>query len=225
MGATLRTADCLMASHRDTARIEAFSDGVFAIAMTLLVLDIKVPHDIAPPSSLLQALAHQWPVYLAFLTSFATILIMWINHHRLFTHISHCDDQLLFFNGLLLLGVVLVPFPTSLVAEYLGQPGQTTAAMVYNGTFIAIAFCFNLLWRSASKHGRLLHADHDRDAVAQITESYRRGPLAYVLALVLAFVSVTASLLLNLALAVYFALPSRTAAGIGRRRRVERGAL
>src|SRR4029453_6115844 len=101
MGATLRTADCLMASHRDTARIEAFSDGVFAIAMTLLVLDIKVPHDIAPPSSLLQALAHQWPVYLAFLTSFATILIMWINHHRLFTHISRGDAPRLFFNGLL----------------------------------------------------------------------------------------------------------------------------
>jgi uncharacterized membrane protein len=218
-------SDELLEGAAETGRIEAFSDGVFAIAMTLLVLDIKVPHDIAPPSSLLQALAHQWPVYLAFLTSFATILIMWINHHRLFTHISRCDDQLLFFNGLLLLGVVLVPFPTSLVAEYLGQPGQTTAAMVYNGTFIAIAICFNLLWRSASKHGRLLHADHDRDAVAQITESYRRGPLAYVLALILAFVSVTASLLLNLALAVYFALPSRTAAGIGRRRRVERGAL
>jgi TMEM175 potassium channel family protein len=225
MADTPPRADFLMASHRDTARTEAFSDGVFAIAMTLLVLDIKVPHDVAPPGSLLQALAHQWPVYLAFLTSFATILIMWINHHRLFTHISRCDDQLLFFNGLLLLGVVLVPFPTSLVAEYLGQTGQTTAAMVYNGTFIAIAICFNLLWRSASKHGRLLHEDHDRDAVAQITESYRRGPLAYVLALVLAFVSVTASLLLNLALAVYFGLPSRTAAGIGRRRHAERNAL
>ena len=214
-----------MASHRDTARIEAFSDGVFAIAMTLLVLDIKVPHDIVPPGTLFQALAHQWPVYLAFLTSFATILIMWINHHRLFTHISYCDERLLFFNGLLLLGIVLVPFPTSLVAEYLGQPGQTTASLIYNGTFIAIAICFNLLWRSASKHGRLLHADHDRAAVAQITESYRLGPLAYVLALILAFVSVTASLLLNLALAVYFALPSRTAAGIGRRRHAERNAL
>src|SRR5678816_1520173 len=177
-------------ADRETNRIEAFSDGVFAIAITLLVLDLKVPRELLAGQRLAEVLLAQWPVYLAFLTSFATILIMWINHHRLFTHISRCDDQLLFFNGLLLLGVVLVPFPTSLVAEYLGQPGQTTAAMVYNGTFIAIAFCFNLLWRSASKHGRLLHADHDRDAVAQITESYRRGPLAYVLALVLAFVSV-----------------------------------
>jgi uncharacterized membrane protein len=212
-----------MANPRDTSRVEAFSDGVFAIAMTLLVLDIKVPHDIVPPNTLPQALSHQWPVYLAFLTSFATILIMWINHHRLFTHISRCDDRLLFFNGLLLLGIVLVPFPTSLVAEYLGQPGQTTAALIYNGTFIATAICFNLLWRSASKDGRLLRADHDHEAVAQITESYRLGPLAYVVALALAFVSVTASLLLNLALAVYFALPSSTAAGIGQRSRVERG--
>jgi uncharacterized membrane protein len=211
-----------MANHRDTVRVEAFSDGVFAIAITLLVLDIKVPHEIAPPNTLLHALAQQWPVYLAFLTSFATILIMWINHHRLFTHIARCDDRLLFFNGLLLLGVVLVPFPTSLIAEYLGHPGQTTAAMIYNGTFIAIAICFNLLWRSASRHGRLLHADHDRDAVAQITASYRLGPLSYAAALALAFLNATASVVLNLALAVYFALPSRTAAGIGRRGRVER---
>jgi uncharacterized membrane protein len=214
-----------MANHRDTIRVEAFSDGVFAIAMTLLVLDIKVPHEIAPPNTLLQALAHQWPVYLAFLTSFATILIMWINHHRLFAHIARCDDRLLFFNGFLLLGVVLVPFPTSLIAEYLGHPGQTTAAMIYNGTFIAIAICFNRLWRSASKHGRLLHADHDRDAVAQITASYRLGPLSYAAALALAFVNVTASVVLNLALAVFYALPSKTAAGIGRRGSAEHRAM
>src|SRR6476659_6436163 len=102
-----RAGSGLMANLRDTSRVEAFSDGVFAIAMTLLVLDIKVPHDVVPPDTLFLALTRQWPVYLAFLTSFATILIMWINHHRLFTHIARCDDRLLFFNGLLLLGVVL----------------------------------------------------------------------------------------------------------------------
>jgi uncharacterized membrane protein len=89
----------------ETARIEAFSDGVFAVAITLLVLDIKVP-PVSPASSPLAILlAHQWPSDLAFLTSFATILIMWVNHHRLFTHIGRADDRLLFFNGLLLLGV------------------------------------------------------------------------------------------------------------------------
>jgi uncharacterized membrane protein len=202
-----------------TNRVEAFSDGVFAIAITLLILEIKVPHDLPPPSTLAQALAQQWPSYLAFVTSFFTILIMWVNHHRLFTHIGRCDDQLLFYNGLLLLGIAVLPFPTALVAEYLGHSGQTTAASVYNGTLIAIAICFNLLWRSASRNGRLLHDDHDRDAVRHITESYRYGPLLYAVALALEFVSVTVSLLLNLALALYFALPSKTAAVMGPRRR------
>ena len=201
-----------------TGRLEAFSDGVFAIAMTLLVLDMKVPHDVTPGRTLAQALVGQWPTYLAFATSFATILIMWVNHHRLFTHIGRGDDGLLFSNGLLLLGVVLVPFPTALVAEYLGRAGQTTAALIYNSTFIAIALCFNLLWRSASTNGRLLRADHDREAVGHITDSFRLGPLFYVIALIVGLFSVTASLTVSCALAVYYALPSRTAAGIGHAR-------
>jgi uncharacterized membrane protein len=209
-----------------TERVEAFSDGVFAIAMTLLVLDIKVPHDLAPGRTLAQALGSQWPTYLAFVTSFVTILIMWVNHHRLFMHIGRWDDRLLFANGLLLLGIVLVPFPTALVADYLGSAGQTTAAVVYNGTFIVISLFFNVVWKSASRDGRLLRADHDPAAVRQITDSYRFGPLFYVIALIVGFVSVTASLLVNCALAVYFALPPRTAAGIGYARRAhgaERG--
>ena len=201
-----------------TGRLEAFSDGVFAIAMTLLVLDMKVPHDVPSGRTLAQALVGQWPTYLAFATSFATILIMWVNHHRLFTHIGRADDGLLFSNGLLLLGIVLVPFPTALVAEYLGRAGQTTAALIYNGTFIAIALCFNLLWRSASTNGRLLRADHDREAVGHITDSFRLGPLFYVTALIVGLFSVTASLTVSFALAVYYALPSRTAAGIGHAR-------
>jgi uncharacterized membrane protein len=201
-----------------TGRLEAFSDGVFAIAMTLLVLDMKVPHDVTAGRTLAQALVGQWPTYLAFATSFATILIMWVNHHRLFTHIGRGDDGLLFSNGLLLLGVVLVPFPTALVAEYLGRAGQTTAALIYNGTFIAIALCFNLLWRSASTNGRLLRADHDREAVGHITDSFRLGPLFYVIALIVGLFSVTASLTLSFALAVYYALPARTAAAIGHAR-------
>jgi len=198
----------------ETGRVEAFSDGVFAIAMTLLVLDIKVPHELGGGGTLARALAAQWPTYLAFLTSYATILIMWVNHHRLFTHIARWDDRLLFSNGALLLGVVLVPFPTALVAEYLGHAGQTTAAMVYNGTFIVIAFCFNILWKTASREGRLLRVDHDVEATRHITESYRFGPLFYIAAFAVGLVNVTASLVLSLVLAVYFALPSRTAAGI-----------
>jgi uncharacterized membrane protein len=199
----------------ETGRVEAFSDGVFAIAMTLLVLDIRVPHDLAQGRTLAQALADQWPTYLAFVTSYATILIMWVNHHRLFTHIGHWDDRLLFANGLLLLGIVLVPFPTALVAEYLGRAGQRTAALVYNGTFVVIALCFNLVWKTASTNGRLLRTDHNPEAVRHITDSYRYGPLFYVVALIVGVVNVTASLVVNVALAIYFALPSRAAGVIG----------
>ena len=101
----------------ETARIEAFSDGVFAIAITLLVLDLKVPRDLPDGQTLTGALLAQWPAYLAFASSFMTILIMWVNHHRIFTLVGRSDSRLLFFNGLLLMGVTVVPFPTALVAD------------------------------------------------------------------------------------------------------------
>jgi uncharacterized membrane protein len=193
----------------ETARIEAFSDGVFAIAITLLVLDLKVPRGLADGRTLADALLAQWPAYLAFASSFMTILIMWVNHHRIFTLVGRSDERLLFYNGLLLMGVTVVPFPTSLVAEYLRHDGQRTAALVYNATFIGIAICFNLLWRTAAVNNRLLHSHADRGAVQRIFDAYRYGPLGYVAAFMLAFASVTASIALDLALAVYFALPGR----------------
>src|SRR5262245_58066326 len=102
---------------KETARIEAFSDGVFAIAITLLVLDMKVPgsKDLPADVRLISVLGRQWPTYLAYVTSFLTILIMWVNHHRLFQHIKRTDNPFLMLNGLLLMGVTIVPFPTGLV--------------------------------------------------------------------------------------------------------------
>jgi|EndMetStandDraft_4_1072995.scaffolds.fasta_scaffold133763_2 uncharacterized membrane protein len=198
----------IAAVSNDTARIEAFSDGVFAIAITLLVLDLKVPRELHEGQTLTAALAHQWPAYVAFVTSFLTILVMWINHHRMFTLIGRADDRLLIFNGLLLLGITVVPFPTSLVAEYLGHDGQRAAALVYNGTFIAIAICFNLLWRCAARNSRLLDSNASPSAAQAITNSYRFGPIVYGVAFALALVSVKASLALNLGLALFFALPN-----------------
>ena len=198
-----------MSTASETSRIEAFSDGVFAIAITLLVLNLKIPPYTSGGARLSRLLLAEWPAYLAFLTSFATILIMWINHHRIFTLVGRSDDRLLFYNGLLLLGVTVVPFPTSLVAEYLRRDGARTAAFVFNGTYIFIAVAFNLLWRTAAVNDRLLHHTADRAAVNAIFQSFRYGPLWYVAAFVLGFASVTASLLLNLALAVYYALPAR----------------
>src|SRR5213593_915772 len=97
----------------ETSRIEAFSDGVFAIAITLLILDVHVPT--ISQGNLGSALTRQWPTYVAYLISFSFIGIMWVNHHRLFNHIRRSDNGLLFSNLLLLLGVTIVPFPTSLL--------------------------------------------------------------------------------------------------------------
>jgi uncharacterized membrane protein len=104
--------------EKETGRIEAFSDGVFAIAITLLVLEIKVPsHETAESSGLTSALFALYPSYLAFLASFATILVMWVNHHRIFNLIRRSDRAFLYWNGLLLLLISFVPFPTALLAR------------------------------------------------------------------------------------------------------------
>ncbi|MFL5800940.1 MAG: TMEM175 family protein [Roseiflexaceae bacterium] len=194
---------------KETGRVEAFSDGVFAIAITLLVLDIKVPRDLPESTRLLDALLALWPAYFAFVTSFATIGIMWINHHRLFTLIKRSDQMLLVLNSLLLLGITFVPFPTALLSEYIGEPDQQIAALVYSGTFVLTAICFNLLWRYASHKNRLLDPRSDPLAVHAISRQYAFGPLLYLVAFGLAFVSGVASLALNLLLALFFALPAR----------------
>ncbi len=136
--------------EKETGRVEAFSDGVFAIAITLLILDVHVPRDLPETTTLGEALLKQWPSYLGFLTSFALIGIMWINHHKLFTLIKRSNHLLLVFNALLLLGATVVPFTTSLLAEYIGHSEQTVAAMIYMGNFFVIAIFFNLLWRYAA---------------------------------------------------------------------------
>ena len=131
-----------------TTRLEAFSDGVFAIAITLLILEVRVPErrDIGEGRQLLTALADLWPAYLAYGTSFVAILIMWVNHHIIFEHVRRTDHPLFLLNGLLLLCITFMPFPTALLAEYLGHPGQRLAAAVYAGSFVVIAIVFNLLW-------------------------------------------------------------------------------
>jgi len=192
--------------------VEAFSDGVFAVAITLLALDIHVPKlDALPPGGLGPALLALWPSLLAYVTSFATILIMWLNHDRLFEQIRRKDHLLLVLNGLLLLVITLFPFPTALLAEYLAHPGGNAriAAAVYSAFSVAMALCFNLLWRHAAAGERLLADDHDRHKAKSITEQYRLGPALYLVAFGLAFVSAPASVSACLLLALFFALPPR----------------
>ncbi|HYL96836.1 MAG TPA: TMEM175 family protein [Terriglobales bacterium] len=192
--------------RKETGRVEAFSDGVFAIAMTLLVLNVRVPNT-DQPGQLGSLLWRQWPSYLAFVISFAFIGIMWVNHHRLFVHIRRIDHMLLVLNGALLLGVTAVPFPTAVLAQYLGKPDEKAATMLYAGTYVVVAIFFNVLWRYAASGDRLLGDEVDVSEVNRITRQYAYGPLLYLACFALAYINVAASLALNVALAIFFALP------------------
>jgi len=200
---------------KETGRVEAFSDGVFAIAVTLLVLDLRVPIT----SPLLDGLLAEWPVFVAYVISFAFILIMWVNHHWMFQHIVRIDSTFMMLNGLLLLGITVVPFPTNLVAQYVLTSDQKTATAVYSGWFFLIAIFFNLMWRYAAANGRLLN-EHERqsDLAAVITRRYRWGPISYFAAFALAFGWAPASLALNLALAIYYAIPREPTVNVPVRR-------
>jgi uncharacterized membrane protein len=193
--------------RKETGRIEAFSDGVFAIAITLLVLAIKVPMaaDLGAGGNLLSALLALWPHYLAFVTSFATILAQWVNHHRIFTFVQRSDHTFLYWNGLVLLLVTFLPFPTALLAEYLLHPEAKVAGAVFSGTFVAIALAFKGLWHYASKNEKLLGFGRSADSadVKQITKQLRFGPLMYLAAFAVSFVSVRLSVVFCLCLAMF----------------------
>ncbi len=199
----------LQREERETGRIEAFSDGVFAIAITLLVLDLKVPRAIREPATLARSLFTQWPTFAAYLTSFITIGIMWINHHQLFTVIRRVDHMLLILNLLLLLMITFIPFPTSLLAEYFGHSGEFLAAQLYAATFFFASVFFNLLWRHASHGHRLLSHQADQELVRGISKSYAFGPIFYLIILAVSFWSVEISVIMSFALALFFALPKR----------------
>ena len=190
----------------ETGRVEAFSDGVFAVAITLLIFDVHVPN--ATAGSLGAGLLKQWPSYVSFLISFTFIGIMWVNHHRLFNHIRRSDNLLLFLNLLLLLGVTTVPFPTELLANRYFIPGdRVVAAAVFNGTYFVIAISFNILWHHAVRSGLLDQTT--LDSADSISKQYAIGPLAYLGCLGLAWISVPASILANVVLAIFFAIPPK----------------
>lgn len=177
------------AVEKETGRLESFSDGVFAVAITLLVFNLQVPHlpGAISVSTLGNALFTLWPSYLTFITSFATILIMWASHHGIFKLVYKADTPFLFANGLLLLLVTVVPFPTSLVAQYLITPAASLACAVYAGVFVVINVAYNLLWWTAIRQRRLLHPAVADRQVQRLTRNILLGLPVYLLATLLAF--------------------------------------
>jgi uncharacterized membrane protein len=190
-----------------TNRLEAFSDGVFAIAITLLVLNIDVPR---PGSGHLgHELLAQWPSYAAYVISFLTIGIIWINHHAAFSRLRTVDHSILILNLLLLLSVGILPFTTSLMATYLKEgSGENLAAAIYGASFLLMGALFGLANRQILfRRPRLLREPIEPRAARSILEFAALGQIPYLLAVVLAFVSPYITLAICAACAIYYALP------------------
>ena len=187
---------------KETARIEAFSDGVFAIAITLLILELKVQPLAKPTSSaLLKALAREWPSYFALLTSFGSILIMWVHHHAIFRLARKADAPLLFANGFLLLMVTIVPYPTAVVAGYLTTPAARVAAFFYCAIFFVLALSFYVLLRVVLRQCTL-----SGPMVERLRRGYRFGPPSYLIATLVAPLSAWIALGICTLLWIYWGL-------------------
>ena len=186
-----------------TARFETFSDGVFAIAATLLVLSFSVTSG----GNLGSQLLHLWPSYLAYVTSFVTIGIIWINHHHTVSLLGRTSRTHLFINNLLLLTVAFLPFPTKLVADYLQKDGERAAVLAYGVTFVVMAILHQVWWRYARTNRRLIADAVPDSQLVAVDRAYNPGVPAYLLVVVLAFFSPLAAVSLTLAIAAFY-LPS-----------------
>jgi uncharacterized membrane protein len=202
-------------------RLEAFSDGVIAIAITLLVLNIQVPKT-GPNMSLAHALAQQWPQYVAYLVSFLTIGIIWINHHAMIRRLARVDHGVMTLNVLLLMTIGVLPFTTALAAEYLKLGhGSHLAIAIYSGSYLLMSLVFVVTNRYILLTKPQLHRVPLSEAERrQILRRNLTGLLPYTLATALAAVSSYAALAICGAVAVFYALPfanvdSTIAAGPG----------
>jgi uncharacterized membrane protein len=190
----------------ETGRVEAFSDGVFAIAVTLLILAVGVDQARAS-GSLSHQLLHLWPAYIAYVVSFITVGIMWVNHHQIFGHFAGADRVLLLLNTLLLMAISFTPFSTRVVAEFAHtNSDRRAAALLYGTNFTITAIFFFALWFYGSR--RLLRPDADLREVSGITRSYLPGAPIYATATLVAFASPIASLIMFGAIAAFYAISS-----------------
>jgi TMEM175 potassium channel family protein len=190
-----------------TARLETFADGVFAIAATLLILNVEVPELVE--HSLTYELARLWPAYVGYAVSFLTIGIIWVNHHTVLGQLRGIDRTFLFINVFFLLCIAFIPFPTRLLATYVRTDNGEAAAFAYGVTLTLTAIFFNLMWRYAiGGGGRLLRPDADRREVDGITRSYRPGVPMYAGATVVGVFQAEVGAALFAAIALFYVLSS-----------------
>jgi uncharacterized membrane protein len=190
-----------------TGRLEALSDGVFAIAITLLVLDIAVPAHAR--KDLLGAVAQQWPAYLAYAVSFSTIGALWLGHNVITEYLDRADAAFVRLNLLLLFLVALLPFPTRLFADYLGdeQP-ERVAATIYGVSLLVASTLLWVLWRYAV-HAHLVRPDMADEEVELLTQRLTPGLGGYVLLIVLGLFVPVIAVAGYLAIALFYVIPFR----------------
>ena len=195
-----------MSNEKETNRVEAFSDGVFAIAITLLILEIKVPKiDSAMTNSqLFNALLNLWPSYFAFLLSFVAVLIMWINHHGFFKYLKTINLGFLYANGFLLLMVTFIPFPTAVLAEHINSTAANASSAFYCGAMVIISIAFNLLWFATAYKRRLVKDEISDELIDKIKKAYWFGFAVYFVSFIISFFYALAGLALCISLWIFW---------------------
>jgi uncharacterized membrane protein len=191
----------------NTNRLEAFSDGVFAIAITLLILEIKIPPAVG---NLGEELLSLWPSYFAYAVSFTVIGAIWINHHAMFDHIIRSDQKLLLLNTFHLMFISFLPFPTAVLAEALhGRVNLPLATAFYGGTLAVIGVFVTTMWYYAAHKHRLLSDKMSRDEARRFGRRYLVGPVSYGIATGVALIAPWVALCFYVALNVFFLWPRR----------------
>jgi uncharacterized membrane protein len=186
-----------------TSRTEAFSDGVFAIAATLLVLELKVPQ--VEPGGLANALLESWPSYATYVVSFLTIGIIWVNHHAVLDRTRNVTRPLLFMNLVFLMAVAAVPFPTALLADYLrAGHDESLAAAVYGGCMALMGLTFGIIWSYVVLSDNLLHEEVDPARARRSLLIFTAGTPLYVLAIGVSVLSATFALIIYALLALFY---------------------
>lgn len=190
-----------------TSRLEAFSDGVFAIAATLLVLELHVPP--VGSGQLFALLVAQWPSYAAYAVSFLTIGIIWVNHHAMFALVRRVDRPLLFLNLLLLLVIAVIPFPTAVVGQWITDSQDAPVAAALLGVvFLVMGLSFGAIWLYAVGHHELALEGIKPALARSAIPRFTIGNLVYLVGIGLAFVSPLLSLLVYGLVAIYYVFPT-----------------
>jgi uncharacterized membrane protein len=192
-------------SEKETLRIETFSDGVFCIAVTLLSIEIGVElHGDVTNKELTHVLLSKWPIYLAYVISFVNVLLAWIGHHSLFKMLHKSDNSIMITNGLLLMLVALVPFPTKTLGEFLLTGGFKTATIFYTGYFVLISIAFRLLWYAAVRKPGIIMQEVIKKQIELATRNENIGLICNTIIFSVAFINPWLALALSFAMWVYW---------------------